>query len=331
MADRRRYILTYKIVHNYNDMQKAAFIIIAMLTLVACSTPEERLRTRAEELCQYIPDHQLKEGSAAYMTSDFYAALDTMFNHMPEFEAMDHEWLYYFVTGNGGTMADYTVKEVRLNDKDHAVATIEVRQQWEDGTFDTLTDIEEHQLSMERVGGRWLMADFDGHKADCLRHIETSRREQAVRDAMGEYLVNEIGQHYLQGKLCVPTLAIVAAEEDDDSTARVWCDCWIDWYTPAGDTLMSVSGGNHAGCMTLRLQPDGTLRVTAFEQTVDGAGNDASARRIFGSHYDIYSNVHSHNIHEALRCQQLREYCRRHNLGYTHYKDYGWDPVPLTE
>ena len=26
--------------------------------------------------------------------------LDTMFNHLPEEEAIDHDWLYYFVTGN---------------------------------------------------------------------------------------------------------------------------------------------------------------------------------------------------------------------------------------
>ena len=35
--------------------------------------------------------------------------LDTMFNHLPEEEAIDHDWLYYFVTGNGGTIPDYEV------------------------------------------------------------------------------------------------------------------------------------------------------------------------------------------------------------------------------
>ena len=36
----------------------------------------------------------------SFMTADFYAVLDTMFNHLPEEEAIDHDWLYYFVTGN---------------------------------------------------------------------------------------------------------------------------------------------------------------------------------------------------------------------------------------
>lgn len=136
---------------------------------------QQQLMERAAELCQYIPDHKLRAGSEAYLTKDFYAVLDTMFNHLPEHEAMDHEWLYYFVTGNGGTIADYEVANVDITDATHATATIKVRQKWEDGSFDETTDIEEHQLMMELVDGQWLLADFDNHKADCIRHIAETR------------------------------------------------------------------------------------------------------------------------------------------------------------
>ena len=71
-------------------------IIVAALVLAACGDKEQQLKERAAELCQYIPDHELREESKAFMTTDFYAVLDTMFNHLPEHEAMDHEWLYYF-------------------------------------------------------------------------------------------------------------------------------------------------------------------------------------------------------------------------------------------
>ena len=90
-------------------MKQIITIALASIILAACTSNEEKLKRRAEELCRYIPDHELLEKSKDHLTADFYAALDTMFNHLPEFEAMDHEWLYYFVTGNGGTMADYTV------------------------------------------------------------------------------------------------------------------------------------------------------------------------------------------------------------------------------
>ncbi len=292
-------------------------IVCGALTLSACSNSQKQLQKRATELCAYIPDHQLLERSQDYLTPDFYALLDTMFNHLPEHEAMDHEWLYYFVTGNGGTIANYTVTTVERIDPTHAVATVLVRQVWEDGSFDETTDLEEHQLYMERVGKKWLMSDFDGHKADCINYIANNRREQALRDAISDYLIREIGCQYLQGEICIPTLMMVAEED-----SIIYGDFWIMWYNLAGDTLKMVSGGNHSGKMTIA-ESNGTFVVTAFEQTLDGAANEPSAKRIFGEHYDIYHSMHSNeSVREAVRQEQLSEYIRRHNLSARYYQDY---------
>ena len=292
-------------------------IVCGTLTLSACSNSQKQLQKRATELCAYIPDHQLLERSQDYLTPDFYALLDTMFNHLPEHEAMDHEWLYYFVTGNGGTIANYTVTTVERIDPTHAVATVLVRQVWEDGSFDETTDLEEHQLYMERVGKKWLMSDFDGHKADCINYIANNRREQALRDAISDYLIREIGCQYLQGEICIPTLMMVAEED-----SVVYGDFWIMWYNLAGDTRKMVSGGNHSGKMTIA-ESNGTFVVTAFEQTLDGAANEPSAKRIFGTHYDIYHSMHSNeSVREAVWQEQLSEYIRRHNLSARYYQDY---------
>ena len=310
-------------------MKRALIIILTVVLLTACGDSQKQLINRAEELCQYIPDHELLEKSKDFMTPDFYAVLDTMFYRLPQHEALDHEWLYYFVTGNGGTIADYTVTGVQKTDATHAVATISVRQMWEDGSFDPETDIEEHQLYMEKVNGQWLMCDFDEHKQDCIRYIENNRREQALRDAISDYLVKEIGVQYRQGQLCIPTLLIVSAQEISADQAWVWGDFWIWWYNQEGDTLKTVSGGNHSGEMTV-IKQDGMLKVTSFEQTVDGAGFDASARRIFGTRYDIYQNMHSNrDVREAVRQEQLSEYVSSHNLNVHYYQDYGWDAVKL--
>ena len=312
-------------------MKKVIMITLAALLFVACTDSEKQLQKRAAELCKYIPDHELLEKSKDYMTADFYAVLDTMFNQLPEFEAMDHEWLYYFVTGNGGTIADYEVTDVEKTDKTHAVATIKVRQKWEDGSFDESSDVEEHKLYMEKVDGQWLMSDFDGHKQDCIENIANSRKEQAQRDAISEYLVKEIGSQYAQGEVCVPVLMIVSTEEKDADNTLVWGDFWVFNYNLVGDTLKTVSGGNHSGCMTLtRANNDSPLQVTAFEQTEDGAGYEASAKRIFGKHYDVYQNMHSNeNVREAVRKEQLKEYVRQHNLNVLYYQDFGWDAVAL--
>lgn len=159
-------------------MKQTVTIILAALLFAACGNKEQQLQERAAELCRYIPDHQLNPESKPFMTADFYAVLDTMFNHLPEEEAMDHEWLYYFVTGNGGTIPDFEVAGVEQSDDTHAMATIKVRQKWENGSFAEDSEVEEHKLYMEKVDGQWLISDFDGHKEDCIRHLATNREKE---------------------------------------------------------------------------------------------------------------------------------------------------------
>ena len=158
-------------------MKQIMTIILAALLLAACVDKKQQLQERAAELCQYIPDPQLNPEAKSYMTPDFYAVLDTMFNYLPEEETIDHEWLYYFVTGNGGTLPDFEVVGVQQTDDTHAVATILVRQKWEDGSFAEDSDMEEHKLLMEKVNDQWLISDFDDHKKDCIRYLRSTSRK----------------------------------------------------------------------------------------------------------------------------------------------------------
>ena len=304
-------------------MKRILFYVVLAVTLAACQKTQT-LDERAAELCAYIPDHELLEKSRDYMTPDFYAVLDTMFYRLPQHEALDHEWLYYFVTGNGGTIADYEVVKVEQTDKDHALATISVRQVWEDGSFDPESDIEEHILSMECVNGQWLMSDFDDHKADCIRYIANNRKEQAVRQAISDYLLREIAPYYLQGEICFPAL-LIAHEED----SCVWGDFWVFWYNISGDTLKTVSGGSHPGKMTLtyaNTQP----QVVDFERVEDGSRFMPTAKRIFGDYLDIFMNMHSNeSVREAVRREQLSEYVQHNGLNVHYYQDYGWEAKEL--
>ena len=309
------FICTFAAENNkpiYTDMRRILFLVCAALALNMCDNTQEQLKQRAAELCQYIPDHELKKCSRYYMTEDFYNVLDTMFN-LPAHEAMDHEWLYYFVTGNGGTVPEYEVIGVELTDENHAVATIRVRQTWEDGyqSEDNGEDrYEDHSLYMERVNEEWLISDFDGHKADCINYIANNKKEQAVRAAIFDYLVSEIGPKYEQGDLCFPTLMIVAEDEvDSTQTMTVWGDFWVEWYNRGEEeSLQFVSGGNHAGRLTL-IKDGNQYTVKSFEQTVDGAKNEASAKRIFGKHYEVYQGMHSNqDVRDAVRQEQMDEY-----------------------
>ena len=304
-------------------MRNILFYTLLAVVFAACQK-SQTLEERAAELCAYIPDHELLQKSRDYMTPDFYAVLDTMFYRLPAHEAMDHEWLYYFVTGNGGAIADYEVVKVEQTDKDHAVATISVRQVWEDGSFDPESDIEEHTLLMERVNGKWLMSDFDDHKADCIRYIENNRKEQTIRQAISDYLLREIAPYYLQGELCVPSLMIVHEED-----SCVMGDFWVFWYKIEGDTLKTVSGGSHPGMMTLTYA-NSQPQVIDFERVEDGSRFMPTAKRIFGDYLDVFMTMHSNEtIREAVRREQLYEYVQQNGLNVHYYQDYGWDAKEL--
>ena len=304
--------------------RRILFCVVLAVSLAACQK-SQTLEERAAELCKYIPDHELLEKSRNYMTEDFYAVLDTMFYRLPQHEAMDHEWLYYFVTGNGGAIADYKVVKVEQTDNDHALATISVKQVWPEGIEgEEDEEPEEHTLLMERVNGQWLMADFDDHKADCIRYIANNRKEQAIRQAISDYLLREIAPYYLQGELSVPSLMMVREED-----TFVWGDFWVFWYNIEGDTLKTVSGGSHPGMMTLKYE-NGKLQVVDFERVEDGSRFMPTAKRIFGDYLDMFMNMHSNeSVREAVRREQLFEYVQQNGLNVHYYPDYGWEAVEL--
>ena len=230
-------------------MKRGVVILTAAVLLAACTNTEEQLKQRANELCAYIPDHQLLEKSRDYMTTDFYAVLDTMFYRLPEHEAMDHEWLYYFVTGNGGTIADYEVLSVEKTDATHAVATILVRQVWQEGIVGEEEDEpEEHRLYMERVNGQWLMSDFDEHKADCIRFKANNRKEQAFVEAAKEIGWQDNGYSYFADLLngtsfdASEVLPSILKEEDrhlvSDYDASVYSDIRNTYFTTGTTPLL---------------------------------------------------------------------------------------------
>ena len=109
----------------------------------------------------------------------------------------------------------------------------------------------------------------------------------------------------------------------------MWGDFWVFNYKIAGDTLKTVSGGNHP-CRLQISELDGSPYVMGYDLVEDGATNDKSAREIFGKHYDVYQNMHSNqDVREAVRREQLGEYVKSHNLKINYYKHYGWDAVKL--
>ena len=70
--------------------------------------------------------------------------------------------------------------------------------------------------------------------------------------------------------------------------------------------------------------------VFAFEQVEDGAGNEASARKIFGEYYDAFQAVNSDEKYreKALR-DAIIDYVKQNGITAKYYQDYGRPAVSL--
>ena len=311
-------------------MKKLFLIPCVILLLTGCGNKEkqlsdcdrEQLFQRAYELCQYIPDHELLPEAEAYMTPDFFQALSGAFNAQ-SFDPMDNEWLYYFVTGNGGSTPIYTIDSVNLTDDAHVIAYVSVQQKWDDGTLSEEAP-KQHRMEMTMVDGKWLMSDFDSKKQECLDYAAEWDRYHSYVAAVNRYLTNEIGKHYATAEVCIPCPIIVAKDESNPDDIRIWGDFWVFNYNIEGDVLKTVSGGSHPGQMHLR-KKGADYEVFSFDQVEDGAGNKASAQRIFGDHFESYWALNScGDCLDITRKKYAAQYAQEYNLSVHYFQDYGW-------
>ena len=151
----------------------------------------------------------------------------------------------------------------------------------------------------------------------------------ALKPVMEQYLVDSIGAQYAKGEVCIPCATVVACDQwTTDSVVDsvvVLGDFWVFNFNVVGDTLKTVSGGDHPGKMCLKKNEKGEFEVISFEQVEDGHGNEASARRIFGDMYEAFHGINSdQETREQARGIAIARYVRANNLPYKYYQDYGW-------
>ncbi len=152
--------------------------------------------------------------------------------------------------------------------------------------------------------------------------------EAAIKKAIGNYMVNEFGKQYTQGQYCIPNLILLETNDAENETL-VWGGFWVFNYNQVGDTLKTVSGGNHPGLMHLRRTGTG-YEVTKFDAVGDGSNFEPTARKIFGERYDSFMNNESNDgMRESLRGIAIARYVKEHKLPVTMYQDFGWDPVAI--
>ena len=161
------------------------------------------------------------------------------------------------------------------------------------------------------------------------KEADRTAEVMSYNDAVDNYLVDVIGKQYAEGEICIPYPFVVSTDDGNMEDVKVWGDFWVFNYNLVGDTLKTVSGGNHPGLLHLK-KTDNGFEVTNFEAVEDGAGNMESAKRIFGDKYECYQEISS--LDEKREQERLRftsDYVKKHNLSATMLQDYGWPAVEL--
>lgn len=121
-----------------------------------------------------IPDHsKVSEKASEYMTKDLYDALEAAWD-VPVWvdgEIGGEEFLFYFVTGNGGSTVG-TIESVLITSEEKDKCEIELKYA-EDWGNDTISqELSTISLVMVNNGEKWLLDDFQGGvKKECKDYI----------------------------------------------------------------------------------------------------------------------------------------------------------------
>ena len=189
------------------------------MLLAGCGDSQKSLEKKALELARHIPDLGNLEQSEGWLTEGFYAALDEMVN-LPELTPVLHQWEFWYTAADGSAVASdiFTGLNVEKADATHAKAVIKVQPD------DTDYEVEEHTMLMEKVNGKWLLADYDDTLEACSNYIANSRKEQAVREAIGDYLVKEIDDYLIGiGSALVDIISTVTSHKPFDAYTESSC------------------------------------------------------------------------------------------------------------
>lgn len=178
-----------------------------------------------------------------------------------------------------------------------------------------------------------IMTGCNNKTTEVTTHVPSDsiveEEEMTYFTAIDRYLVDEIGKSYAEGEYCIPFHSIVGVDERNAEDILVWGDFWVFNYNLVGDTLKTVSGGNHPGLMHVR-QTEKGFEVRAFDPVGDGSTFLPTAKKIFGDKFDNFQAIHSdEQKREQLRAEVLADYVKKYNLPATMYQDYGWQAKKL--
>lgn len=159
---------------------------------------------KVKEICKYIPDHKIINGSEAYITNEFYGLLEKSFEisdyvsrnfeENDDYALLDFWWVYYFVTGNDPGTPIYTVLNISYEDEKNAIAEINIDEVWDNGEYNKDIEGNIHKLYLTYENRNWKISNFDNYKQKCIVLINRYTDYQNTGEILiyeGEYTFND--------------------------------------------------------------------------------------------------------------------------------------------
>lgn len=280
-------------------MKKALFAFSACLVLLACSQSQEK--------------------KDIALVNDFY-------EHVLSIKPMTDKYLEK-------TLSEEVLNSLWEADYDATYSYWRFRTGLQDGPSS-----ESSVESIEPLGDGWYRVTYSdlGNPGVTDVRVEDGRisayqfqeKEDDAMAAIGRYMT-EVGSNYASGEYCIPYCLIAGIEEENPDDIRIWGDFWVENYNQAGDTLKSVSGGSHPGCMHVKKTDDG-FEVFQFDAVGDGSDFNPTAKAIFGDRYDAFMALTSDDdAKKTARAKSILDFAEANSLDVSYYQDFGWPAVSI--
>jgi hypothetical protein len=167
-------------------MKKVLPLLLLVFVLCQCSpvkrekrppTPREQypekfttdyVNQSAKKLIDYVPDHEFNPSIKRYFNEEYYSLLEESWA-VPVDDIMgigENEWLYYFMTGNGGD-------EEFMDHSKNILETVVMDDYNAWVQMEYLGRI--HDIVMHFENEDWVISNFDGTKDQMLRYIRDQR------------------------------------------------------------------------------------------------------------------------------------------------------------
>ena len=148
--------------------------------------------------------------------------------------------------------------------------------------------------------------------------------------AIDRYFTSEVAPQYAPAAHSITYHDYAVVDDSNPEDIQVLGDFWVENYDIVGDTLMFVSGGNHAGKMHVKKDSAGNYFAPGLDAVGDGSNYLPTARAIFGERFDEFQKAHSdQDLREQIRKNAISGYVFKNHLGVKYYKDYGWPAVRI--